>query len=366
MQSMTNSPETRLPGSTQDELTGRLHVADKRCPICQAELASSSTLIAHVHLEHCDPLKSKQKEDDTYERLLDQNYEWMKQHLEEELIERLQARMAEMQEKKQYANRDIDDGSTVTKNITAKVEGLGTSFRLIFCTNIDHYGSSSKDIGWGCGYRNTQMLLSCLIKRGDYKQRLQTLWEGKPQTDDVIPSIQLLQKSIQTAWSEGFDQTGAQQLGHLLVDTRKWIGATEVVTLLSYVRIRCLLVDFHTPTGPSSTHPALFQWVKTHFRNAQLNGFVAPLILQHQGHSRTIIGVEEEGDGVINLMVLDPSWSTEKLYQLEDSGDSSLQLLRVGCSELREPQYQIVAVVGTISNDEEYEELKVLRSVRIP
>lgn len=366
MQSLTNR-QTRIPGSTQDELTGRFQVADKRCPICQAELASSAILISHVHHEHCDDLKTEVNEnDEIYEKFLTDNHEWMKAHLEEELIERLTARMTEFQEKKQNGNCDVDDGGSVTKNVIEKVEGLGNSFKLIFCTYIDHYGSSSKDIGWGCGYRNIQMLLSCLIRRSDYKQHLRKFWTENNTGDVAIPSITYLQLFIQKAWSEGFDLLGAQQLGHSLIGTRKWIGATEVVTLLSFLRIRCLLVDFHKPTGLNSTHPELFKWVKSHFQHALENGFVTPLILQHQGHSRTIIGIEEESNGVINLMILDPSWSKETMEKLEGCNDSCLRLLRVECSELNFQQYQIVAVNGTMLSDDEYENSKILKSIRIP
>lgn len=292
----------------------------------------------------------------------------MKEHLDEELIERLQARMAEMEETwHQNVSGDVDDGTTVTKNVIAKVEGRGTGFRLIFCTYVDHYGSNSQDIGWGCGYRNTQMLLSCLVHRDDYKKHLQKFWEGRDIVADAIPSIKHLQLYIQNAWREGFDETGALQLGHSLVGTRKWIGGTEVATLLSYLKIRCFLVDFHTPTSSNSTHPALFKWVKTYFQSGLQNGFVAPLILQHQGHSRTIIGVEEEGNGVINLMVLDPNWSKDKMALLERSDDySGLLLLRIRIADLKALQYQIVVVSGTISSDSEYENVKVLKSLRIP
>ena len=34
----------------------------------------------------------------------------------------------------------------------------------------DHYSGSQADRGWGCGYRNFQMLLSCLLRRDEYKQ----------------------------------------------------------------------------------------------------------------------------------------------------------------------------------------------------
>uniref|UniRef100_A0ABD2XCE0 Uncharacterized protein n=1 Tax=Trichogramma kaykai TaxID=54128 RepID=A0ABD2XCE0_9HYME len=48
-----------------------------------------------------------------------------------------------------------------------------------------------------------------------------------------------VQKMIKGAWAQGFDIIqGAEQLGGKLVNTRKWIGATEVATLLSSLRFK--------------------------------------------------------------------------------------------------------------------------------
>lgn len=54
----------------------------------------------------------------------------------------------------------------------------------------------------------------------------------------AMPSISRLQQHIEWAWSQSFDIQGSEQLGGKLFNTRKWIGATEVVTVLSSLRIR--------------------------------------------------------------------------------------------------------------------------------
>jgi Peptidase family C78. len=54
----------------------------------------------------------------------------------------------------------------------------------------------------------------------------------------TMPSISRIQAHIEWAWGQGFDMQGAEQLGLALVNTRKWIGATELVTFLSSLRIR--------------------------------------------------------------------------------------------------------------------------------
>lgn len=54
----------------------------------------------------------------------------------------------------------------------------------------------------------------------------------------AMPSISRLQQHVEWAWGQGFDLQGCDQLGGKLFNTRKWIGATEVVTVLSSLRIR--------------------------------------------------------------------------------------------------------------------------------
>lgn len=73
---------------------------------------------------------------------------------------------------------------------------------------------------------------------------------------------------------------GSEQLGCKLHNTRKWIGATEVVTLLSSLRINCQLIDFHRPTSADGRHPELFDWVSRYFQEKRQQ---PPLYLQHQG-----------------------------------------------------------------------------------
>ena len=67
---------------------------------------------------------------------------------------------------------------------------------------------------------------------------------------------------IEEAWSSGFDVQGRDQLGGRLKNTRKWIGATEIVAFLASRRIRSELLDFHVPTARDGTHPRLFQVIQ--------------------------------------------------------------------------------------------------------
>ena len=38
-----------------------------------------------------------------------------------------------------------------------------------FSLNLDHFSSSLGDSGWGCGYRNIQMLLSAMVEDPKFK-----------------------------------------------------------------------------------------------------------------------------------------------------------------------------------------------------
>nr|XP_023015569.1 zinc finger with UFM1-specific peptidase domain protein-like [Leptinotarsa decemlineata]XP_023015570.1 zinc finger with UFM1-specific peptidase domain protein-like [Leptinotarsa decemlineata] len=266
----------------------------------------------------------------------------------------------------------VDDGSSITRSIVPRVRAMSNNatnvVRTLLCTCVDHYASSYGDRGWGCGYKNTQMLISSLLTHTGYNERIYKLWQGRKPPRSSVPSISRIQGVIEQAWAQGFDIQGSEQLGCRLVNTRKWIGATEVVTLFSYLRVKCQLIDFHKPTGPSGTHPELFNWVLKYFENSVGGEFTPPLYLQHQGHSRTIMGIEVHRDGSLILLVLDPSHSPQQMAQFGDttSTNAALRLLRKSESAMKARQYQIVAVVGTIDSEQQYQQSKILRGLRIP
>lgn len=139
-----------------------------------------------------------------------------------------------------------------------------------------------------------------------YNEALYSAWGIQGPSRTAMPSISRLQKMVEAAWAQGFDvqvvytnrsppssnadwftlfpvcaSQGSEQLGCKLHNTRKWIGATEVVTVLSWLRINCQLIDFHRPTSTDGRHPDLFSWVLRYFEEP--SGHTPPLYLQHQG-----------------------------------------------------------------------------------
>lgn len=260
----------------------------------------------------------------------------------------------------------VDDGSSCTKSVSPRVLALSSSspnvIKTYVCSSVDHYASSYGDKGWGCGYRNLQMMLSSLLQNTAYNEALYSAWGSHGPARTAMPSISRLQRMVEAAWAQGFDIQGSEQLGCKLYNTRKWIGATEIVTVLSWLRIRCELVDFHRPTSPDGRHPELFNWVLRYFEEPRIH--TPPLYLQHQGHSRTIIGIEQRTSG-LSLLVLDPSHGPRQVAALGSSQDS-LRLIRKNSAAMRAPQYQVVAVKGLIETEEQYQASKILRSHRIP
>ncbi|KAI9504759.1 hypothetical protein GGI25_002887 [Coemansia spiralis] len=220
------------------------------------------------------------------------------------------------------------------------------------------FNAAIRDRGWACGYRNCQMLLSSIIASADTSHRTTVNGAASRLPTDRVPSIRALQEMLELAWRDGYDRDGAEQLKHRVTGTRKWIGTTEIYCILAHLGVQAHIVDFHCPTAPDGTHPALFNWVVEYFTDAsdensdptlirdvpgnKTTRFVAkhPLYLQHHGHSRTIVGVELAANAT-NLLVFDPDISIRAhsnsalrlshfRYRLRDTrGKAQFQILHV-------------------------------------
>ncbi|KAK2815415.1 hypothetical protein Q5P01_025882 [Channa striata] len=249
----------------------------------------------------------------------------------------------------------IDDGRTRTQGVTRALYEYYQAeckdcVHVWLSADTDHYCSSPGDKGWGCGYRNFQMLLSSLQRIEVYSSFLQ---------EKSVPSIPEVQRMIEAAWKEGLDPQGASHFNQRLQGTRAWIGATEIYVLLTSLGIHAHILDFHQPTGPGDTHPQLFERVKQYFCQSSRSGklpprviqtSLPPLYLQHQGHSRSIVGLEQKKTGRLCLLVLDPGSSvsdTKKLLN-RDIYTAIRNVRKFPCS-LKHKQYQVVTVQGVLS-----------------
>ncbi|GFN84674.1 Zinc finger with ufm1-specific peptidase domain protein-like [Plakobranchus ocellatus] len=260
--------------------------------------------------------------------------------------------------------KGVDDGYS---RVDGLIEHLNRLYRqqarpgqrAYLCSPMSHFSGSHGDRGWGCGYRNFQMMLSSLVSDPEYAHRI---FKGG---QVVIPSVPKVQQMIESAWRKGFDQDGCRQLRGSLVNTQKWIGATEIVATLASLGVKCRLVDFHAPSAPDGSHPRLLEWVTDYFTTRRPQQFTPPLYLQHQGHSRTIVGVDIDRD-TRRLLLFDPGSKRDHLASLAATGLNwkCMRTFRRTQAGFRARQYQIVEVTGLLT-DREYEESKIIKSERV-
>ncbi|MEE6476097.1 hypothetical protein FKM82_010973 [Ascaphus truei] len=278
---------------------------------------------------------------------------------------------ADMMESLAYG---IDDGSTKTSGVMEALcryyHNAGSEVsRVWLCSQLDHFSASLGDKGWGCGFRNFQMLLSSLLLNDAYKDCLQDFRS--------IPCIPKIQCMIEDAWKEGFDPHGASHFNGRLQGTKAWIGACEMYSLLTSLQFKCRILDFHKPSSPSGTHPLLFEWIWNYYASdIQGTGRIVctskpAIYLQHQGHSRTIVGIEERKNKTYCLLIFDPGCPSQNMQKLlkQNIDGASLKLLRKYAGSLKHKQYQIVAVEGALSPEEKAVRLqtsKIFRAERIP
>uniref|UniRef100_A0ACB8GCB0 Zinc finger-containing ubiquitin peptidase 1 n=1 Tax=Sphaerodactylus townsendi TaxID=933632 RepID=A0ACB8GCB0_9SAUR len=130
----------------------------------------------------------------------------------------------------------------------------------------------------------------------------------------------------------------------------------EVLFKLSY---RCQIIDFHQATGPSGTHPRLLEWVLSYYSSDKKNGpkvlrtSKPPIYLQHQGHSRTIVGIEERKNKSLCLLIFDPGCPSEEMQKIKGKDICiNLKLLRRCVGGLKHKQYQVVAIDDVLSAEE--------------
>ncbi|KAL5075384.1 hypothetical protein RYX36_014368 [Vicia faba] len=118
---------------------------------------------------------------------------------------------------------------------------------------VDNFQSlDSEDAGWGCGWRNIQMLSSHLLARRP--EAREVLFGGL----GFVPDIPLLQIWLEVAWEKGFDAPGAAQLDHVVYGSKKWIGTTECAALLRSFTLRARVVDFGSCSCNLSSLPTSY------------------------------------------------------------------------------------------------------------
>ncbi|KAJ7547802.1 hypothetical protein O6H91_08G105000 [Diphasiastrum complanatum] len=381
--------------------------------------------------------------------------------------------------------------SLLRKCLGAENQGIS---HFALCGYIDHFQSQDgEDVGWGCGWRNIQMLSSNLLSEDPNAKA--TLFGGA----GFVPNIQALQQWLEIAWARGFDPPGADHFGWKIYGTTKWIGTTECASLFRSFGLRAQIFDFMTghcdPTvdnqspsnsqrhsghpdrnvlqsinqnrlssnvvhwnvqcdncgvypihgprfkstnredydlcalcvshqsnslgmkefhsdyvriekpaeasgwiggkgsdrnesGPhkksksGSSHQQLVDWVWQYFTTSNalnspntvdhptlsLTKGKRPLYFQHQGHSRTIVGIQRcrknpEAPEEVFLLVLDPSQKTDDLSRALKCNRGWQRLVKRGVHTLHKAEYQLFYVDPGIADAAEFEQLKAISSI---
>lgn len=342
----------------------------------------------------------------------------------------------------------IEDGLMAL--LKRRLESEAEQSTCIICSYLDHFESTeSEDVGWGCGWRNIQMLSShLLVERQEAK-------EGLFGGSGFVPDIVSLQRWLEIAWKRGFDEVGSEHFNHKIYGSSSWIGTTECAALFRSFGLRARIVDFgpknleslflsvpgsridsenveargkknavqiHGPmdrylakrkrispevcssighTGCSYIQPdqvsdrsnedlgvssarsskgqeVLTDWVWRYFSDKSFidNSFSCvsisrktPLYFQHDGHSRTIVGIQvihqPKGIQKYNLLVLDPAHRTATLERSLKRNAGWQKLIKRGIRTLKKPQYQLCYIDPGIAKGEELEQLKTMDSVYI-
>ena len=319
----------------------------------------------------------------------------------------------------------------------AASKGPASSFRAALCgAPLLHFGTRPFDSGFGCGWRNLQMLCGSLLHLPGTQLALrQKLLFGGAR---FVPDVPALQAWLEAAWEAGFDQPGREQLGGRVQGMPSWIGAVDAAALLRSFGLRAQIVDFKAPpaerlvpgaavrhagvecdacaaypivgprfvsasrpnfdlcgrcaslpaaatSGPfrrleaplhyegaaeepceAGAHAPLVEFMWNYFTSdargaplpLQLGGQIVtspqrpPLFLQHDGHSRTVVGVERRRRSAgapgeeIFLLIFDPSTNAADLQAaLEGNQTGGWQrLLKRGLGTLRKREYSVLMI----------------------
>jgi hypothetical protein len=228
--------------------------------------------------------------------------------------------------------------------------------------------------------------------------------------------VSKLQGQIESGWRAGFDPTGAHQLNNRVVGTRKRVGATECVVVLRASGYRTCVVDFETrpfgrakPSGARGSPDALLAWALAYFsggaRGGASNGHDGgtgggsgggggggsgaggssgassshhptltmvdrpPVYLQHNGHSRLVVGVVAPLDASagrckprsVSLVVFDPAKSVAAVAGAAVTPTRAHEWQRavlVTAANLTAAQYQAVYVTEALPGQPQSSEEK--------
>ncbi|XP_078161966.1 peptidase C78, ubiquitin fold modifier-specific peptidase 1/ 2 isoform X1 [Carex rostrata] len=294
----------------------------------------------------------------------------------------------------------------------------GEDFTSIVSGYVDHYQTLPTDRGWGCGWRNIQMLSSNLLR--ERKEGKKVLFGGS----QFVPDIPALQRWLEIAWQRGFDEIGSSHYNSKIYGTKRWIGTTECAAIFRSFGLKARIVDFDSTEsgdsrkrgkkrgkdveanlfGPidkfvvrgvgSDNHAntrssdviesrgreVLVDWIWKYFTGSASGCFdisqrvtvseKTPLYFQHDGHSRTIVGIQMQkgfrgSQDRFFLLILDPAHKTTDLENTLKKQKGWKGMIKRGPLTLKKPQYQLCYIDPGIASSAEMEQLKTIDSTLI-
>jgi hypothetical protein len=213
---------------------------------------------------------------------------------------------------------------------------------------------------WDCGYANTASMCATLTAGARPSLAARGLGGGGA-------AVAHIQRLVEGAWREGFDPESARQFGGSLAGKTGragWLGAPESLVLLWHVRAEAFIVEI---VQRAEAGAAVYSVASACFAEAPADGADdaspgerapkrqrcadggvapspsaggctarAPLLLQHEGHSRTIVGVLP---------------APHERVILRDPKDAPRRLRIVPLSQLNGRQYQIVCAGRPTARD---------------
>ncbi|KAB2016979.1 hypothetical protein ERO13_D08G118000v2 [Gossypium hirsutum] len=239
----------------------------------------------------------------------------------------------------------VKDGLISLLRNCLELEARHNSSVTILSGYVDHFQSlPSVDVGWGCGWRNIQMLSSHLLAHR--KEARKVLFVKQRNAVRV---------------SGPMDKYVHRQQG--LIKGRHFCHSLHNG-------------KSDNSKGKSEGPQVLIDWVWNYFSDKGLTisgssqvvvSDRAPLYFQHDGHSRTIIGIQvkhqKNGTNQFNLLILDPSDGTVALERSLKTNVGWQKLIKRGVHTLKKPQYQLCYIDPGIASGEELNELKTINSI---
>lgn len=241
-------------------------------------------------------------------------------------------------------------GRDVIPVIAQLLQQSPTTDYAYLCHPCTWHVSKLRREGGFCGYRNIQVVSSYIIG---------AKFEGSHHFNGKLPSVFDIQDYVEAAWDKGINKQGRIETGGI-IGTRKYIGTPEAQAMFVSLGIACDAQGFKNKQQPGKAEAQMLAAVERYFQQGIFNPeervrctTLPPIYFQHAGHSMTIIGIEKQMDGGINLLVFDPMFR-----------DSSVILERVGQKfTYKHPDHALKAYRRGNKYLRRYREFELLRLV---